>query len=401
MSSRKPLVAANWKMNGSLNANATWCRTSSRAAGSLACDVVVCPPFPYLAPLAGALADSAELGAQDLSEREAGAFTGDVAAAMLTDVGCRWVIVGHSERRQWHSETDALVAAKAERALAGGLRPIVCLGETLDERDAGRTEQVVRAQLAAVIDRIGAAGLARGALAYEPVWAIGTGRNATPDEAQRCMPRCVGRSPPAIRARGTRLRILYGGSVKPGNAAELFAQPDIDGGLIGGASLKRKNLLRSARQPASSKHGRNCDGLVDQLADRRAGLFGDLHHRAGAAATRQRRRHGRCVRRRSLGQSVRRYRVGELPVAHDGRRRDAVLRRHAGAGLYRQRNQAAGDGRGGVMGTMPPGEGTARYSVLWLARRRCSAVPRRPRRQPILRYPPKALQPAKSGEVPK
>jgi triosephosphate isomerase (TIM) len=243
MSPRKPLVAANWKMNGSLSANAAWCNAFVAAAGSLACDVVVCPPFPYLSPLAGALADTAELGAQDLSEREAGAFTGDVAAAMLTDVGCRWVIVGHSERRQWHSETDALVAAKAERALAGGLRPIVCLGETLDERDAGRTEQVVRAQLAVVIDRIGAAGLARGALAYEPVWAIGTGRNASPDEAQRVHEALRRHVADSEREAAARLRILYGGSVKPGNAAELFAQPDIDGGLIGGASLVAEEFV--------------------------------------------------------------------------------------------------------------------------------------------------------------
>jgi triosephosphate isomerase (TIM) len=247
MASRKPLVAANWKMNGSSTANAAWSSAFSALAASISCDVVVCPPFPYLATLAGVLADSAELGAQDLSEREAGAFTGDVAAAMLTDVGCRWVIVGHSERRQWHSETDALVSAKAERALASGLRPIVCIGETLDEREAGRTEQVVQAQLAVVLERIGTAGLARGALAYEPVWAIGTGRNATPAEAQQVHDALRRQVAGTDREAAARLRILYGGSVKPGNAAELFAQPDIDGGLIGGASLVVEDFVAICR----------------------------------------------------------------------------------------------------------------------------------------------------------
>jgi triosephosphate isomerase len=173
-----------------------------------------------------------EIGAQDVSQHPPGAYTGDTAAEMLKDTGCGWVIVGHSERRQGHGETDGIVAAKAERALQAGLRPIVCIGETLQQREAEQTHAVLSSQLSAVLDRIGVQGLARGALAYEPVWAIGTGRTATPEQAQEVHA--------ALRAQigqADRVRILYGGSVKPGNAAELFAQPDIDGGLIGGASL--------------------------------------------------------------------------------------------------------------------------------------------------------------------
>ncbi len=174
-----------------------------------------------------------QIGAQDVSQHAPGAYTGDTAAEMLKDTGCGWVIVGHSERRQWHGETDAVVAAKAERALQSELRPIVCIGETLQQREAEQTHAVLRSQLSAVLDRVGVQGLANGALAYEPVWAIGTGRTATPAQAQEVHA--------ALRAQightADRVRILYGGSVKPGNAAELFAQPDIDGGLIGGASL--------------------------------------------------------------------------------------------------------------------------------------------------------------------
>ncbi len=239
---RRALVAANWKMNGSLTANADWTAAFVPKAADLRCEVVVCAPFVYLCTLGRSLAP-AELGAQDLSERTAGAFTGDVSGEMLADVGCRWVIVGHSERRQLHGESDATVAAKAARALQAGLRPIVCVGETLDDREAGRTGTVVGAQLAAVLDAIGADGLACGALAYEPVWAIGTGRNATPGQAQEVhhalRAQVAGRD--ASAAAG--LRILYGGSVKPANAGELFSQQDIDGGLIGGASLSAADFL--------------------------------------------------------------------------------------------------------------------------------------------------------------
>lgn len=239
---RRPLVAANWKMNGSLTANEDWVATFVPKAAALRCDVVVCAPFVYLCTLGRALAP-AELGAQDLSERTAGAFTGDVSGEMLADVGCRWVIVGHSERRQLHGETDALVAAKAARALQAGLRPIVCVGETLEEREAGRTGEVVRRQLAAVLDAIGAAALTRGALAYEPVWAIGTGRNATPAQAQDVHAALRAQVAASDTGAAAGLRVLYGGSVKPANAGELFSQPDIDGGLVGGASLAAADFL--------------------------------------------------------------------------------------------------------------------------------------------------------------
>ena len=196
----------------------------------------------YLCTLGRAIAP-AELGAQDLSERTAGAFTGDISAEMLVDVGCRWVLVGHSERRQLHGEADADVAAKAARAVQAGLRPIVCVGETLAEREAGRTQEVVTRQLAAALEAIGAAGLARGALAYEPVWAIGTGRNATAEQAQEVHAALRAQVARSDAAAASALRILYGGSVKPANAAELFSQQDIDGGLIGGAALAASDFL--------------------------------------------------------------------------------------------------------------------------------------------------------------
>jgi len=237
MSHRTFLVAANWKMNGSRAANAEWMRSFAAVRGAPAVEVVVCAPAVYLAELA-AQAELArlEIGAQDVSERDDGAYTGDVAASMLADVGCRWVIVGHSERRQLHGESDATVAAKAAAALAAGLKPIVCVGESLTEREAGRTLDVVRRQLSAVLDRVGDIALLGGALAYEPVWAIGTGRTATPQQAQEVQAALRAQvAEKSAQAEG--LRILYGGSVKPTNAAELFGQRDIDGGLIGGASL--------------------------------------------------------------------------------------------------------------------------------------------------------------------
>lgn len=253
MNQRKPLVAANWKMNGSFSSVAAWAKDFTAGGGSLECEVVVCPPAPYLARMAELLgATSSEIGAQDVSERMPGAVTGDVAAEMLVDAGCRWVIVGHSERRQLHGESDATVAAKVARALEGGLRPIVCVGEALAEREAGRTIEVVRSQLDAVLDRVGATGVARGVLAYEPVWAIGTGRTATAEQAQQVHAELRQRVAGIDRAVAGGLRIVYGGSVKPSNAGELFAQPDIDGGLIGGASLVAADFLAicaAAREP--------------------------------------------------------------------------------------------------------------------------------------------------------
>ena len=224
-------------MNGSRATNADWLSVFAERRGSFACEVVVCAPAVYLAMLAASAPDGIDIGAQDVSERESGAYTGEVSSAMLADVGCRWAIVGHSERRQLHGETDAIVAAKAKAALDAGVRPIVCVGETLVEREAGLTEEVVQRQLAAVLSGIGASALARGALAYEPVWAIGTGRTATPGQAQEVHARLRAQVAAQSARDAGALRILYGGSVKSGNAAELFAQPDIDGGLVGGASL--------------------------------------------------------------------------------------------------------------------------------------------------------------------
>ena len=233
---RRKLVAANWKMNGSSAVNAQWIAQWRGVAPP--CDVVVCAPFVYLAQVGAGLAGTgSEVGAQNLSEQAPGAFTGEVAAEMLLDVGCRWVIVGHSERRALYGETDELVAKKAARAIALGLKPIVCVGETAAERDSGRTLDVVSAQVAAVLAQCPVAQLAEGALAYEPVWAIGTGRTATPAQAQDVHAAIRDQLLRADADAAPRTRIVYGGSVKPGNAGELFAQPDIDGGLIGGASL--------------------------------------------------------------------------------------------------------------------------------------------------------------------
>jgi len=233
---RRKLVAANWKMNGSSAANAQW--LAAWRDVSAPCDVVVCAPFVYLPQVGAGLAGSgAELGAQNLSAQAPGAYTGEVAGEMLSDVGCRWVIVGHSERRALYGETNELVAGKAARAIALGLKPIACVGETLTERDAGRTLEVVSAQMAALLAQCPVEQLAFGALAYEPVWAIGTGRTATPAQAQEVHAAIREQLARADAQAAQRTRILYGGSVKPGNARELFAQPDIDGGLIGGASL--------------------------------------------------------------------------------------------------------------------------------------------------------------------
>ena len=242
---RTPLVAANWKMNGSRSANAAWLRIFGPRRAALACDVIVCAPAVYLPALCDAAAGILDIGAQDVSERPEGAYTGDIAAAMLADVGCRWVIVGHSERRQLHGESDGIVAAKAEAALAAGLRPIVCVGELLSEREAGSTLAVVQRQLDAVLQRVGAAGLARGALAYEPVWAIGTGKTATTEQAQEAHAfiRTV-LAQISDEATADKIRIQYGGSVKPDNARKLMTQPDIDGALVGGASLDPRSFAQ-------------------------------------------------------------------------------------------------------------------------------------------------------------
>ena len=242
---RNKLVVGNWKMHGSRPANAELL-AGILAARPYAADVAVCVPFPYLGETEATLAASGiGWGAQDCSAHEQGAYTGEVSAAMLAECGCRYAIVGHSERRAYHAERDQLVADKAAAALAHGVTPIVCVGETLAERDAGRTEEVVARQLAAAIDKLGerVAGIV---VAYEPVWAIGTGRTATPAQAQQ-VHRALRAQLQAAAAAGGGVRILYGGSVKPDNAAELFGQPDIDGGLIGGASLKAVDFVAICR----------------------------------------------------------------------------------------------------------------------------------------------------------
>ncbi|NIM41317.1 MAG: triose-phosphate isomerase [Hydrogenophaga sp.] len=239
----KKLIAGNWKMNGGLAANEALLRALLAGVGHPAAEVAVCAPAPYLAQLQGLLAGSPiDWGAQDMSAHEQGAYTGEVSAAMLKDFNCRYAIVGHSERRQYHGETDALVAAKAQRALAAGITPIVCVGETLVEREAEQTEAVVKRQLAAVIHAV-AHCTSEIVVAYEPVWAIGTGKTATPEQAQEV--HAVLRAQlAAATSHPERVRILYGGSMNAANAASLLAQPDIDGGLIGGASLKAPDFLQ-------------------------------------------------------------------------------------------------------------------------------------------------------------
>jgi len=248
---RRKLVAANWKMHGSRADNAPLVEAvlGSRSLPDVEC--VLCPPFVYLSDVARLLRDTpVRLGAQDVCAEAGGAYTGEIAASMLRDVGCDYVIVGHSERRSLCGEDDALVARKFAAAQSRGMVPILCVGEQLAEREAGHTEQVVNRQLDAILALSGIASLARAVIAYEPVWAIGTGHNASPQQA--------GEVHAAVRARLARqdariaagLRILYGGSVKAGNARELFTQPDVDGGLIGGASLKAEeflNILAAAR----------------------------------------------------------------------------------------------------------------------------------------------------------
>ncbi len=241
---RRKLVAGNWKMNASSAQCRALLAAIVAAPRPTTVDVAVMPPFAYLALAADILDGSGiALGGQDCSAESSGAFTGEVAASMLADVGCTTVIVGHSERRQLHGETDDLVARKFVAAQAAGLTPVLCVGETLEERDRDETLTVVTRQLDAVIKRAGIAAFDRAVLAYEPVWAIGTGRTATPDQAQDVHARLRSHVAGIDATIGGSLRVLYGGSVKGGNAASLFAQPDIDGGLIGGAALLAEDFL--------------------------------------------------------------------------------------------------------------------------------------------------------------
>jgi len=233
---RRKLVVGNWKMNGSRAANAELL-AGLNAAGPWDAGVAVCAPFPYLADVALSLQGSRiQWGAQDCSTHESGAYTGEVAAAMLAEFGCHYVIVGHSERRAFHAESDQLVADKAKAALAHKLTPIVCVGETLAERDAGHTDAVVKRQLSAVIHTL-AHCISQVVVAYEPVWAIGTGKTASPEQAQ-AVHALLRAQLHAATQKADEMLILYGGSVKGDNASQLFSQADIDGGLIGGASLK-------------------------------------------------------------------------------------------------------------------------------------------------------------------
>ncbi|HOL37976.1 MAG TPA: triose-phosphate isomerase [Rubrivivax sp.] len=242
---RRKLVVGNWKMHGSRAGNAELL-AALVGAQPYGADVAVCVPGVFVGETATQLTGSAVAwGAQDVSAHAQGAYTGEVSASMLAEFGCRYVIVGHSERRQYHAESDELVAAKAESALAGGITPIVCVGETLEERDGARTEAVVTRQLLAVTARLGAR-TSEIVLAYEPVWAIGTGRTATPEQAQ-AVHAVLRAQLAAACASGAQMRILYGGSVKGDNARLLFAMPDIDGGLIGGASLKAAEFIAICR----------------------------------------------------------------------------------------------------------------------------------------------------------
>lgn len=240
--SRK-LIAGNWKMNGGLTANETLLQAMLAGVGQPAADVALCVPAPYLAQLQSLLQGTAiAWGSQDVSAHELGAYTGEVSVAMLKEFGCRYAIVGHSERRQYHGETDEVVAAKAQRALSAGVTPIVCVGETLAQREAGETETVVKRQLAAAIHTVGHC-ITEIVVAYEPVWAIGTGKTATPEMAQ-AVHAVLRAQLAAATTNPKRVHILYGGSMNAANAASLLAQPDIDGGLIGGASLKAADFLQ-------------------------------------------------------------------------------------------------------------------------------------------------------------
>lgn len=263
---RRPIVAGNWKMHGSRADNAAlldailsaWPATSG-AEG------IVCPPFVYLPELARALRDSPlQLGAQDVCAEPVGAFTGEVSAAMLRDVGCQYVIVGHSERRALYAESDTLVARKFAAALGKGLVPILCVGESLAERDAGRTHEVVGRQLDAVVDLCGAASFGSAVIAYEPVWAIGTGRTASPQQAQEAHA-FVRKVLTDLYGEDTaqKLRIQYGGSVKPNNMAELIAQPDVDGALVGGASLEPGSFWEICRAAIDYENAQNKGTIAD------------------------------------------------------------------------------------------------------------------------------------------
>ena len=242
---RQPLVAGNWKMNGSLDSVKPLVEGIKAGLGAVSnAEMAVCPPYVYIPAVAALLEGSSiALGAQDVNDQESGAYTGEVAPNMLADVGCKYAIVGHSERRSIYGESDAFTASKFAAARKAGLVPILCVGELLEEREQGITEQVVARQLDAVIDLEGVTALADAVIAYEPVWAIGTGKTATPDQAQEVHAFIRGKLAGLDSSVAEKVQILYGGSMNAGNAAELLAMADIDGGLIGGASLKPVDFL--------------------------------------------------------------------------------------------------------------------------------------------------------------
>ncbi len=256
MKTKKKIIAGNWKMNGNAVENTTllsYILAGLPVSQSKACDVVVCVPFVYLSKTMDFLRTAAEnsgsipadikiaVGAQDVSEHPNGAYTGEISATMLKEIGVQYAIVGHSERRQYHAETDEMTAQKTHAVLASGIKPIVCVGETLAEREAGQTENVVKRQLAAVIHANGHC-ISEIIVAYEPVWAIGTGKTASPEEAQ-AVHAILRAQLRAATPHADAVAILYGGSMNASNASALLSQPDIDGGLVGGASLKAIDFL--------------------------------------------------------------------------------------------------------------------------------------------------------------
>ena len=248
---RRKIVAGNWKLHGSRQFATDLVSDLVASLPFDGVEVVILPPLPYLGELVEAFEGRAiAFGSQDVSSNEKGAYTGEVSAAMLAEVGARFGLVGHSERRQYHNETSELVARKFAAALHAGLVPVLCVGETLEQREAGQTEQVIAAQLAPVLALVGPAGFQHAVVAYEPVWAIGTGRTASKEQAQQVHAFIRGEVAKLDARIADSLPILYGGSVKPDNAGELFAQPDVDGGLVGGASLVAADFLAIATAAA-------------------------------------------------------------------------------------------------------------------------------------------------------
>ena len=250
---RRKIVAGNWKLHGTREFATTLVTDIANGAPEQGVELVILPPLPYLGELADDFADTAvAFGAQDVSSNEKGAYTGEVSASMLHEVGARYGLVGHSERRQYHHESSELVARKFAAALHAGLVPVLCVGETLEQREAGQTEVVIASQLAPVLSLVGGEGFENAVVAYEPVWAIGTGRTASKEQAQQVHAFIRGEVAKVDARIADSLTILYGGSVKPDNAAELFAQPDVDGGLVGGASLVAADFLAIAQAAAAT-----------------------------------------------------------------------------------------------------------------------------------------------------